>query len=110
MKIARNIYLSYLKKNCISEHSIDDYNMADKREPLIEKEDSIILNKVFAALVKKDRSFLILREIYGFSYDEIAVILNCSVGQVKVGIHRAKKRFKEIYIKQNGGEFNEASM
>lgn len=110
MKIARNIYLSYLKKNSINEDSIDDYSLADERNHLIEKEENILINKALAALAKKDRSFLLLREIHGFTYEEIAVILNCSIGQVKIGIHRAKKRFKDIYIKQNGGAFNEASM
>jgi RNA polymerase sigma-70 factor (ECF subfamily) len=32
------------------------------------------------------------------SYEEIAVVLDCSVGAVKVRVHRAIKQLREIYL------------
>jgi RNA polymerase sigma-70 factor (ECF subfamily) len=42
------------------------------------------------------REAIILRDIQGFSYDQIAKILNCSEGAVKSRINRARTSLREI--------------
>jgi RNA polymerase sigma-70 factor (ECF subfamily) len=42
------------------------------------------------------RLVIVLRDIKGFSYDEIAKIIKCPEGTVKSRINRARKALKEI--------------
>ena len=50
------------------------------------------------SLGDEHREVLILRDIRGFSYDEIAEILDCSMGTVKSKISRARNKFKDIWF------------
>jgi len=84
LKIEKNlINLEEEKKISIDEEVIKD----DKKEKLINA-----INK----LNKKDKEILILRDIEGYSYDEISKILKLSLNLVKVRIHRARKNLKKI--------------
>ncbi|MGI6467573.1 MAG: sigma-70 family RNA polymerase sigma factor [Syntrophomonadaceae bacterium] len=50
------------------------------------------------------KAVLVLREMEGYSYEDIAGFLNCSLGTVKSRINRARKALlKEIKAGQNGG-------
>jgi len=46
------------------------------------------------------REMLVLREVHGMSYDEIADTTNNSLDYVKVNLHRARKHFKEYFSYQ----------
>lgn len=84
LKIEKNfIDLEEEKKFSIDEEVIKD----ERREKLINA-----INK----LNKKDKEILILRDIEGYSYDEISKILKLSLNLVKVRIHRARKNLKKI--------------
>jgi len=57
-------------------------------------------------LPENQKLLLVLRYIQGFSNKEIAQILNCSEGSLKVKLYRARESFKKkagIYLK-GGGE------
>ena len=53
-----------------------------------------ILNEAIDQLSDKLKVIIILKEIEGFSYDEIAEILECSRGTVKSRLFRARERLK----------------
>lgn len=53
-----------------------------------------ILNNAVSRLSENLRSTIILKEIEGFSYAEIAEISNCSIGTVKSRMHRAREELK----------------
>ena len=53
-----------------------------------------ILNNAVSRLSENLRSTIILKEIEGFSYAEIAAISNCSIGTVKSRMHRAREELK----------------
>ena len=51
------------------------------------------------------RSAIILRELEGFSYEEIAEILNCPIGTVRSRIHRGRKELQKAltsYLEREG--------
>lgn len=45
---------------------------------------------------EEHRTMIVMRDIQGFSYDEIAEILKCPAGTVKSRINRARKALKEL--------------
>lgn len=66
------------------------------------KELDEVLRQANNQLSERLRSIILLKEIEGFSYEEIAEILGCSKGTVKSRLFRARERLKEIladYIK-----------
>ena len=66
------------------------------------KELDQVLRQANNQLSERLRSIILLKEIEGFSYEEIAEILGCSKGTVKSRLFRARERLKEIladYIK-----------
>jgi RNA polymerase sigma-70 factor (ECF subfamily) len=53
------------------------------------------LARKMAGLPAKFREVLVLRNVEGLSYEEIAVVLRCSVGTVKSRIARAREALRE---------------
>lgn len=55
--------------------------------------------KAISNLGEEHRTVIVLRDIQGFSYDEIADILDCPKGTVKSRINRARLMLKDILKK-----------
>jgi RNA polymerase sigma-70 factor (ECF subfamily) len=53
------------------------------------------LERAIASLPNGARKVLILRDIYGYKYDEIAEIQGVALGTVKAQIHRARKMVRK---------------
>ncbi|OGR95462.1 MAG: hypothetical protein A2016_06140 [Elusimicrobia bacterium GWF2_62_30] len=64
-----------------------------------------ILEKALAALHPEDRAILVMREIDGRSYEEIAVITELQLGTVKSRISRAREELRQklgALVQDNG--------
>lgn len=76
-----------------------EYQPADERNlpdaDLIEDEQSRTIAKAIAALPEKYRVPILLRDIEGRSYDEIAAIMDLGLGTTKSRISRARGLLKE---------------
>lgn len=48
------------------------------------------------SLKEKERAIIILRDIEGLSYKEIAEVFKCSLGRVKSRIHEARQKLKAV--------------
>ncbi len=76
-----------------------EYQPADERSlpdaDLIEDEQSRTIAKAIAALPEKYRVPILLRDIEGRSYDEIAAIMDLGLGTTKSRISRARGLLKE---------------
>ena len=57
------------------------------------------VNKALDLLDGHDREILVLKDVQGLSYDEIAEILGLPMGTVKSRISRARTAFKEVWKK-----------
>jgi RNA polymerase sigma-70 factor, ECF subfamily len=64
--------------------------------PVENKDVSKIVMDAISRLPAKLRMPLILKDIEGFSYQEISETLNCEMGTVKSRIFRGRERLKEI--------------
>jgi RNA polymerase sigma-70 factor (ECF subfamily) len=54
-----------------------------------------LIKKAIQELNDEYRSVIVLRDIQGFSYDEISTMLECSLGTVKSRINRARSMLRE---------------
>jgi RNA polymerase sigma factor (sigma-70 family) len=52
----------------------------------------------------EQREVIILRDIQGFTYEEISSILGCTIGTVKSRINRARLRLRDIVMEQSEEE------
>ena len=114
-RIVTNTALDFLKKNRRNKViSIDetisgeenDYGKqlaSDEVTPqeLVEQDErrQAVLKALYK-LTPEHRAVLVLRDINGLSYDEIANVLMCSEGPVKSRINRARKSLRETLLKQ----------
>jgi len=53
------------------------------------------LNRAIGALPEYHRTVILLREVDGLSYEEIAQVLDCSVGTVMSRLHYARAKLRE---------------
>jgi len=65
------------------------------REILIDKEIQQAIQGAINSLEDKPRSVIILHDIEGFSYGEMAEILNCSIGTIRSRLHRAREMLRD---------------
>ena len=70
-------------------------------EVIDQKEKTAHILSCLERLNQEQKEIIVLRDIHGFSYDEISEILNCSIGTVKSRINRSRLRLREILLEQN---------
>lgn len=98
--LGSNIISIYGESSDDDEYELEIADNNDTPEVLYEKkEESAYILKCMDKLQEQHREVLILRDIQGCSYEEIAEILGCSIGTVKSRISRARLKLKDIYIK-----------
>jgi len=79
--------------------AIDQLSNSPSPERLYEsKQISHAIQLALGRLSEKLRTVIVLKEIEGFSYEEIAEILEVSIGTVKSRISRAREELKELLI------------
>lgn len=108
-RIAVNTSLSHLKKNrhrrfLSYEHIAEETESSDVLEvlatktsaerPTLIKELQHKLNEALQTLSVKHRTVIVLFEIDKLSHQDIAEIMNCSVGTVRSRLHYAKKQLQ----------------
>lgn len=79
----------------------------DPAEALEGKELQRLVQKALLNLPEEFRTVLVLREMEGYSYEEIAAIMECSLGTVKSRLNRARQAIREK-IEAELREFNAA--
>ncbi|MGL1901898.1 MAG: RNA polymerase sigma factor [Fibrobacterales bacterium] len=99
--LVRNVSLQYVRKHLkpveVFEESLHAPAIASVRPEVAH------LNSALQKLEGKYREPLILKEIEGFQYNEIAIILNIKEGTAKSRIHEAKQ--KMVVLLNRGGEY-----
>ena len=104
MKVTRNRCLDRLRRRRPSEEFTEQTAQDHSAGPAPEKgpmqathqgELSQWLRRSIASLSEPYRSLVVLRDIHQHSYEEVATVLELSLPQVKVGLHRARKQLRE---------------
>ncbi len=122
-RIAVNVCLNHKRKNGgVQTLSIDepysDVNsgsemqrevpakVGDPLQALEEKEFNSLVRLALGSLSREHRAVLVLREMEGYSYEEVSRMLKCSLGTVKSRISRAREvmRRKITDLAREAGE------
>jgi RNA polymerase sigma-70 factor (ECF subfamily) len=95
--IARNACLNHLRRSKLA--ALENRELGDlPDEAAPEDERAELVRRALLALPVERREVLVLSRYEFKSYEEIAAVLGCSVGAVKVRAHRALKELRERYL------------
>jgi RNA polymerase sigma-70 factor (ECF subfamily) len=105
-RIAVNTVLMHFRKKALKQISLDEPSSHDatmvRREygsrdcRLSGAVDRITLTRAIKDLPAGYRTIFLLHEVEGYEHQEIAKILDCSVGNSKSQLHKAKLRIREF--------------
>jgi RNA polymerase sigma factor (sigma-70 family) len=107
MRITKNLSLdrirSMSRKNAQPlEQAFDVHHSALTPHETTELQESMqSINTLIASLPEKQRQVMHLRDVEGYSYNEICEILELDMNQVKVNLFRARNAVRERLIKIN---------
>lgn len=105
-RIAVNTVLMHFRKKSLRQVSLDEpmsqdaktvkreYGSKDNR--LVGSVDRIALGRAIKELPDGYRTIFLLHEVEGYEHQEIAQLLDCSVGNSKSQLHKAKLRIREL--------------
>ena len=100
--IGRNACLAQLRRTALDRApagALDDNAVPDTAlEERSDDGESDLVRRALLRLPEERREVLVLSRYEYKTYDEIAAVLDCSVGAVKVRVHRAMKQLREIYF------------
>jgi RNA polymerase sigma-70 factor (ECF subfamily) len=104
--IGRNSCLAHLRRAASDRTAGTDVESAAQPEEAHDDaqrdgQDELV-RRALLKLPADRREVLVLSRYEYKSYDEIAKTLECSVGAVKVRVHRAMKQLREIYLDLSG--------
>jgi len=104
-KIAVNTCLDELRKRKNNTQSIEDLSekgveMQDEKS-LGFADDSALKSGLEQALDKlktNEKLIIVLKDVHGYSYEEISLILSCPVGTVRSRLSRSRRKLADICI------------
>jgi RNA polymerase sigma-70 factor (ECF subfamily) len=111
-RIARNTYLSWVERQRDAEIDTEEFQAlpdqsadGNPEAQLLSAEQRTAIQRTLAMLPERQRTILLLRDLQGLSYAEIAGVLEISLAAVKVNLHRARISFRALYTKLEEGTY-----
>lgn len=107
MRITKNLSLDKLRSQQRRATDLIDEGFEVRQEGLSPHEKTELnesmqkINQMIAALPEKQRQVIHLRDIEGYSYNEICEMLELDMSQVKVSLFRARNAVREKLVKMN---------
>ena len=107
-RLAVNVVLMRLRKKSLAETSLDEATEPDEESGGPRKDiggpdlrlsgsvDRVNLERAVEQLPPGYRSVFVLHDVQGYEHNEIAVIMNCSIGNSKSQLHKARMRLREL--------------
>jgi RNA polymerase sigma-70 factor (ECF subfamily) len=107
-RLAVNVVLMKLRKKSLQETSLeettdpDDESSGPKREIgapdllLTGSIDRVHLERAIEQLPPGYRQVFVLHDVQGFEHNEIAGLMDCSIGNSKSQLHKARMRLREL--------------
>lgn len=100
--IARNVYLDSTKSKHSKTGSLDSISkQPSELNYAMSKFENEVLYNALDKLNKDERDIIVMSRFQNMKYSEIAEIQNLSVSAIKVKVHRAIKKLREFYFKDD---------
>ncbi len=96
INLAKNVYRDRSRVEHVSIDNVILRKNPRTLETLIEKERRILLRQALAGLPEKQRITLLLRIQGEKKFEEIAAIMECSLGTAKANYHHAVQKLKAV--------------
>jgi RNA polymerase sigma factor (sigma-70 family) len=97
-QIARNARLDHVRKGRPEAPlTIEPIAPAPSADSAQQKQEALLLQRALLQLPEDKREILILSRFQELKYQEIARLMSCEVGAVKVRVHRALQQLREIF-------------
>lgn len=104
--LARKVAADHYRKHANAPAATDPTDLhdhadaaPDSAERAATSDDLTHLRTALARMPLEHREVLVLSRLQSLEHKEIARLLDCSVGAVKVRVHRALKELREVYFK-----------
>jgi RNA polymerase sigma-70 factor (ECF subfamily) len=102
-QIARNVFSDHYQahKNKYSDFvDVDNIkdNMPDHEETETQDEKEVLLHRSMARLSNDQREVLVLTRFQQMKYEEVAALMDTTVANIKVKVHRAIIKLREYYF------------
>lgn len=107
-RLSVNVVLMKLRKKTLVETSLDETTEPDEDASSPRKDiggpdlrlsgsvDRVNLERAVEQLPPGYRSIFVLHDVQGYEHNEIATIMNCSIGNSKSQLHKARMRLREL--------------
>ena len=105
-RIARNVFADYYRSRRSGDAPLVDEHAAPGATPLecVERDEEIaLLRRALHELPADRREVIVLCRYEGLSHDEVAALLGCTAGALKVRLHRALAELRDAYCTHLGG-------
>ena len=92
------VEMGEMEEDFLENHVTDQTSQAGSssvEEHVLRMELQSMLKQAVQTLPEKERTAIVLREYQGLEYKEIAEVLGCPIGSVKVLIFRARQRLRD---------------
>jgi RNA polymerase sigma factor (sigma-70 family) len=103
-QIARNTRLDQVRKTHpetpFASEPVAPASLTDSAQ---QQQEAALLQSALMRLPEDKRELLVLSRFQELKYDEIARLLGCEVGTVKVRVHRALQQLRQIFLQLESG-------
>lgn len=96
----KNVNARQIKQSMEAAGMLQDTSQYMPEAIVEQKENQQLILKVLEQLTVEQRTVIVLRELQGFAYDEIAEILDIPLGTVKSRINTARLHLRNILSKE----------
>ena len=106
-QVGRNVHLDYAGKNkgevALPEEVVELRGAETPPDRQAQKkQEAVLLRKALASLPREKREVLIMSRYMELKYEEIASVLKCEVGTVKVRVYRALRELSDRFFALSG--------
>jgi RNA polymerase sigma factor (sigma-70 family) len=102
-QIARNTRLDQVRKVRPETTLASEPVAASLSDSAQQQQEAAMLQLALMQLPEDKREILVLSRFQELRYDEIARLLGCEVGAVKVRVHRALQQLREVFLQLEAG-------
>ncbi len=102
-QVARNVFSDHYqqtknkKADFVAVEKMSEH-IADNEDSAMMDEQEQLLQKSMALLSEEQRELLVLTRFQHMKYEEVAVLMNTTVANIKVKVHRAIAKLREHYF------------